>query len=231
MSPLRASLAIGLMISTPAHVHAGMPSFTLSDVARLRVHSISFFLMGFLVSAGLIQLLWNWLRKDFVKLPRLSYAKALGVVGLWGLLFVLVLTMISGARELMTPGAWEKSGLTYKLAKSGPAGSPDPGDELARRQGLDRLRVALWKYAGANQGGFPASVGASEIAPELWQLLGASGLTYLYVPGQKADQGETLLAYEPELDGDHRLVLLTNGEIRRVTWREMKRLLPVGKDE
>ncbi|MEX2173364.1 MAG: hypothetical protein WD872_03320 [Pirellulaceae bacterium] len=37
------------------------------------------------------------------------------MVALWGLLFVIVLTMISGARELMTPGAWEKQGLTYKL--------------------------------------------------------------------------------------------------------------------
>ncbi len=35
---------------------------------------------------------------------------------IWGLLFVLVLTMISGARELMTPGAWEKEGFTYVLA-------------------------------------------------------------------------------------------------------------------
>ena len=33
----------------------------------------------------------------------------------WGSLFVLVLTMISGARELMTPGAWKKDGITYVL--------------------------------------------------------------------------------------------------------------------
>jgi hypothetical protein len=36
-------------------------------------------------------------------------------VTLWGLLFLLILTMISGARELMTPGAWEKHGSTYEL--------------------------------------------------------------------------------------------------------------------
>ena len=35
------------------------------------------------------------------------------------LLFVIVLTMISGARELLTPGAWEQNGGTYEL--NGPA--------------------------------------------------------------------------------------------------------------
>ena len=39
----------------------------------------------------------------------------MAAVVLWGLLFMLVLTMISGARELLTPGAWEKKGATYQL--------------------------------------------------------------------------------------------------------------------
>ena len=30
----------------------------------------------------------------------------------------IVLTMISGARELMTPGAWERNGVTYRLSES-----------------------------------------------------------------------------------------------------------------
>jgi hypothetical protein len=68
-----------------------------------------------LVSAGLVCWIWNALRTDFPRLPRLSYFKGLGLVFLWGLLFLLVLTMISGARELMTPGAWEKKGLLYEL--------------------------------------------------------------------------------------------------------------------
>jgi hypothetical protein len=41
-------------------------------------------------------------------------------VTLWGLLFLLILTMISGARELMTPGAWEKHGSTYRLKDERP---------------------------------------------------------------------------------------------------------------
>src|SRR5579885_1034700 len=96
------------ILSLPSVAQAGMPSITLMDLARMRVQTISFFLMGLLFSSWIVQLLWNYLCRDFSFLPRLSYGKALSAVILWGLLFVLVLTMISGARELMTPGAWEK---------------------------------------------------------------------------------------------------------------------------
>jgi hypothetical protein len=99
---------------------AGMPTPpTLTDVATLRVQAISFFLLVLLLSAKLIQFLWNRLRSDFTKLPRLTYGKAVALVVLWGLLFVIVLTMISGARELMTPGAWDRNGATYKLSSEG----------------------------------------------------------------------------------------------------------------
>jgi hypothetical protein len=102
-------LAAGAVLAgAPGVARAGMPSVNLADVARMRVQTISFFLAGLLLSSWVVQLLWNYLRRDFTALPRLTYGKALGVVVLWGLLFVLVLTMISGARELMTPGAWEK---------------------------------------------------------------------------------------------------------------------------
>ena len=108
-----------LALSGALPAHAGMPSWDLSDLARARLDSISFFLVVFLLLALLVKLLWNYLGRDFPKLPKLTYPRAMAVVTLWGLLFLLVLTMISGARELMTPGAWEKQGSTYKL-KGGP---------------------------------------------------------------------------------------------------------------
>src|SRR5262245_64725299 len=108
-------LPLGVVIADASPAFAGMPSFTLTDAASMRLQSISFFLVVFFVSALIIRWIWNALRADFPKLPRLSYVKSLGLVGLWGLLFLLVLTMISGARELMTPGAWKKDGLTYTL--------------------------------------------------------------------------------------------------------------------
>src|SRR5437764_12710923 len=98
--PRASAAALGLLLFHPAAAFAGMPVVTLTDASRLRVQTISFFLLGFFLSSWLIQLLWNGLHKDFARLPRLSYGKALGLVALWGLLFVLVLTMISGAREL-----------------------------------------------------------------------------------------------------------------------------------
>src|SRR5262245_52114666 len=111
-------LTIGVLTLWPATAHAGMSRVTsvLTEIARMRLQSISFFLAGFLLSCGAVQLLWNWLRRDFPVLPRLSYPRAVGLVGLWGLLFVLVLTMISGARELLTPGAWKPEGVGYRLA-------------------------------------------------------------------------------------------------------------------
>ncbi len=107
--------AFVLLLAAASTAHAGMPSITLSDLARARFDSISFFLVLLLLLAWAVQGLWNYLGKDFRRLPRMGYGKALAAVTLWGLLFLLVLSMISGARELMTPGAWEKTGLTYKL--------------------------------------------------------------------------------------------------------------------
>jgi hypothetical protein len=210
---------------------AGMPNpvvFTLTDVGRLRIQTISFFLFGFFLSAGLIQLLWNYLRRDFTRLPRLSYFKSLGLVTLWGLLFVLVLTMISGARELMTPGAWEPQGATYRLKKiqdekeavaSGPT-------ERERENKLQRLRAALWTYARQHGGKFPPDQTVSEISPESWQTADLSKVPYVYVAGQQADRGTAPLVYEPEVGDSRRLVLLTNGEIRLMDTAELARAQP-----
>lgn len=107
-----ASLAL-VLHAAPAL--AGMPNFTLSDVASLRLSGISFFLALLLLSAWGFKALWNALRRDFARLPALTYRRALAAVVLLGLLFNIVLLMIAGTRELMTPGAWEKSGVSYKL--------------------------------------------------------------------------------------------------------------------
>jgi hypothetical protein len=107
----------------PSTALAGMPSpDVLTDVAHMRLAAISFFIALILLCAAGVRLLWNRvLQASFPKLPRLTYAKSLGLIALWGLLFIVVLTMISGARELMTPGAWERDGATYKLKTTGPS--------------------------------------------------------------------------------------------------------------
>jgi hypothetical protein len=208
---------------------AGMPSVTLTDVARMRVQAISFFLLGFLACSWVVQRTWNSLARDFPRLPRLSFGRALGLVTLWGLLFVLVLTMISGARELMTPGAWRKEGLTYKLADAPPPPAADR-HEAERRLSLDRLRVALWTYARGHDGRFPTEADARAAIPEeAWRLPDPSGMRYLYVAGSAADRGEAPLAYEPGLFGAERLVLLTDGRIVALTAEEIRRRLDAGR--
>jgi hypothetical protein len=114
-------------------VQAGMPAplptniervLQLNEPALVRLQTISFFLLAFGICAAVVMLCWNYLQRDFTWLPRLSFAKAAAATMLWGLLFIIVLTMISGARELMTPGAWEKQGFTYKLTNQAEAASP-----------------------------------------------------------------------------------------------------------
>ena len=99
---------------------AGMPNITLTDLALLRLSGISFFLMLLLLSAWGFKHLWNYVRRDFSRMPYLSYRMALAFVLLLGLMLNVVLLMIAGTRELMTPGAWEKSGISYKLRSGDP---------------------------------------------------------------------------------------------------------------
>jgi hypothetical protein len=219
-------LAVAVMSLAPAVADAGMPSLTLTDVARIRLENISFFLVVFLLAALCIKLIWNYLAKDWTFLPRLSYPRALGLTTLWGLLFILVLTMISGARELMTPGAWEKQGATYRLAKTDAERSAeDAVRDAKRRQQLELLRAALWEYAVANQGAFPSASTDPAIPAELWKLPDSSGLQYLYRAGNLS-RDERLVAYEPELYANGRMALLASGEIRLVNEETLEAMLP-----
>src|SRR5262249_16826743 len=136
----------------------------VNDVGTMRLETLSFFVLLFFLSSWIIQKLWNGLTCDFPRLPKLSYWRAVSLVAIWGLLFLVVLTMISGARELFTPGAWEKVGFTYKLTES-KSESPAPTTAAMRREKLDRLRSALWAYAAANGGKLPSSTTDPDIAP------------------------------------------------------------------
>ena len=122
----RPAFAFFLVAIQASTAPAGMPSplpievprvFQLSTPALERFQTISFFLFIFAVCAATVMFLWNYLQRDFPRLPRLTFGRAAAGVFLWGLLFVIVLTMISGARELMTPRAWEQRGYTYQIAE------------------------------------------------------------------------------------------------------------------
>lgn len=220
--PPRLILAL-LFLGRPSTASAGMPAplptnvdryvaWTINASILARVQAVSFFLLVLLSCTAIVKWLWNYLQRDFPKLPRLTFAKTLAGVLLWGLLFILVLTMISGARELMTPDAWQKQGFTYKLTpQSNSAAEPSPRE--LRRQRLEQLRTALWHFAATHNGRFPSESEKPLIPAELWTVPESGGMHYLYVPGQSASETADLLVYEPELDAE-RFVLQTNGDIR-----------------
>src|SRR5262249_47259394 len=126
--------------------------------------------------------------------------------------------MISGARELMTPGAWQKQGFTYKLAESAPAATTAAVQhEVERRHALDRLRAALWTYARNHAGKLPPTSTAPEIPDDFWLVPDPSEMRYGYVGGLVVDQGAKVLAYEPGIFGNDRFVLFTSGAIEQVS--------------
>jgi hypothetical protein len=96
----------------------------LSESARMRYEAVSLFLVVLVLAVVTVRWLWNRLVSDFPKLPRMTFGRALGVVSLWGLLFLVVLTMIAATREMMTPGVWEKQGLLYRIPTGQPAATP-----------------------------------------------------------------------------------------------------------
>src|SRR5574342_1210369 len=97
---------------------AGMTVYDLNDVVRLRLEDISFFTLLLLACACGIRFLWNSLPRDLPRLPRLGFGRAICLTVLLSLAMLLVLSMISGARELLTPGAWRKQGSAYRLNDS-----------------------------------------------------------------------------------------------------------------
>jgi hypothetical protein len=223
-------LASLVVLADAVPAFAGMPSFSFTDAASMRLQSISFFLLVFLITSLLIRWIWNSLRSDYPRLPRLSYPKALGLVGLWGLLFLLVLTMISGARELMTPGAWKKDGLTYTLEEKKQSvtesGLIEP-TEAVRREKLHRLFAALVAFAFQHEGHYPQA--SDPVIPaDLWETPHASGMRYIYQTSHTTKDRDRILACEPELFDDGRLVLLTSGEVKRMSSADIALLLSWG---
>lgn len=211
-------LVVQLAVGIPQFALAGMPFFTLSDIAKTRLESISFFLGIIFLVAYIIKRMWNFFRKDFPNLPELNFKKSLGIVLLWGLAFHLVLSMITGTREIMTPNAWEREGVTYKLKNT--IEKDETGDVIIlskmRQDKLIDLRMALWSYSQNHKGEFPPDQHVKEIPNETWKVLEQSDLRYRYVQGLKADVGHMPLVYEPGIFGEQRYVLFTNGKIQRM---------------
>jgi hypothetical protein len=126
-----------------------------------------------------------------------------------------VLSMVGGALELMTPGAWVKVGVTYALSDTGlPTMS-------ARVRRIDGLRRALWDYAKERQGRLPRHEFVPEIAEDVWKTASASGALFVYVGGRTLGERDRVIAYEPAVFGRTRLALYGDGEVREVDARRL----------
>jgi hypothetical protein len=189
MSPLfprRAGVsALAALLLTPLSARAGMTMPVFTEIAQARLQVLSFFLILYLALAFIYQLIWNSLAKDFPKLPRIRYRGALGALAVCGLFIYVVLTMISGARELMTPGAWARSGMHYSIRE--PERDPKPWIETARRTSLETLRALLWDYSRQHGGAFPTSRESGEIPAWAWNSIDPNGMPLVYMPGLRPD--------------------------------------------
>lgn len=212
---LRITTGLWLVSSLP--VSAGMTVITLTDIARTRIDALSFFVVTYLLICWVVKLLWNHLGKTFPALPRLDYRRALGLVFVTGLMFYVVLTMISGARELLTPGAWEKQGVGYRLRENGVSAL---GKE-ERRGRLRDLQSAIWAYVKTHDGMAPPGPFAAGMPSVLWEFPG--GGFYCLMHGVKPGVGRDILVYEPSAAGARRFVLLADGAIEDFAEGELKR--------
>jgi hypothetical protein len=197
---------------------AGMTVYGLRDVVRLRLEEISFFCALLIACSFAFQLLWNFGFKGFGAVPRLSFRHALCLALLFGLVMLLILTMISGIREVLTPGAWRKQGTSYRLN--------DPSQEPARRRSLEYLRGALFEYARTHDGRFPAHDFVPELSEKLWESPDQLGSHYVYSGGLATNDVGAVLAVEPPNFGDQRFVLLTSGDIKMLSDAEIRNQFP-----
>jgi len=199
-----------------------MTVYGLNDIYQLRLQEISFFLVLLLGCALALKLLWNFAFKGFDAVPRLKFVQALSGALLFGLVMLLILTMISGIREVLTPGAWRRQGSSYRLN--------DPAQEPARRRSLEHLRGALFDYARNHKGAYPPHDFVPEIAEKLWEAPDQAGSRYLYSGGLATNNATALLAVEPLNFGERRFGLLVSGEIVELSNEEIKRRLQTRRD-
>lgn len=199
--------------------HAGMTVYDLTDVARLRLEDISFFAFLLLLATLGIRFLWNFLARDFPRLPRLTFAKALSLTALLSLLMLLLLVMISGAREILTPGAWYRQASHYRPS--------DIGNREMRQQSMESLRAALMQYAYTHEGHFPPHDYVSEIPSKIWESPDNTGTRYIYVGGLTLSQSNSVLACEPRNFGEERAVLFASGKIQSLKTPEIHKLFGV----
>lgn len=243
VSPTTLLAGMGVPVPTELEVERLPQIRSLSPWIDARLQTLSFFVVGVLLCAAAVRWLWGIVRRDWPALPVLSYRGALAATVLWGLVSVVILTMISGARELMTPGAWKQHGWTYQLADAEPPrtnGSEDvekdPVRLKKRYDGIVALRDHLWKYAKRHQGEFPDQ---ADLEDPVWTIPTQTGTQYVLLPKRALPKPDTAkiepLAYEgaginPSAWSPRHYVLFTSGAIVLVEDEDLMKFLEPGAD-
>ncbi len=186
-----------------------MTVYGLRDIYRMRLEEISFFVVLLFACVFVVKFLWNHAFKDSARVPRLKFTQSLCLTTLFGLSTLLVLTMISGIREVLTPEAWRHQGTSYRLNA--------PTQEPVRRRSLEHLRSALLDYGRSHGGQFPPHDFGAEIHSKLWESPDPDGTRYLYTGGLTTNDTERLLVIEPANFGDRRMGLKVSGQIEFLT--------------
>jgi hypothetical protein len=210
----KAWLSVILWLLLASRAEAGMTVYGLNDVYKLRLEEISFFIVLFLLCSVALKFLWNYAVKGFDFLPKIGFKQAMCIALIFGTGTLLILTMISGIREVLTPGAWRKQGSAYRLN--------DPAQEPARRRSLEQLRTALFDYAKNHDGKFPPHDFVAEIPDKLWESPDQQGTRYIYTSGFTTNDKEALLAVEPVVFGEERFVLKGDGQIQKLSTAEIE---------
>lgn len=192
---------------------AGMPSPVLvfTELGKRRAEELSFFVFAFLVCGFLVKLLWNYVFAGVAWAPQLTYARALGALSLWGLVMVVVLSLVSGARELMTPAAWEPNGTTHRLAKPSEQ-SLAASQQAERKTRIEKVRFALWDFAAKHQGQLPTIEQWNELPVELRACEPSGTILYRYEPGATIGSEAKVIVFEPRWYDDQ-YVLYGDGSI------------------
>lgn len=193
------SLVPIILILGSGSAKAGMTSIVLTDLAEARIEVISFFIFLYLLLTLVVKFLWNRLARGIPSIPVINFRKALCLMLVSGLFMYVILTMISGARELMTPGAWEKEGISYRLATSG-----NP-----RKDQISQLRDSLWEYAENHDGRFPNGRIDPAIPRARWIVPDGSGF-YSFLPPEAPGK---ILVFEPQVTGKKSYVILEDGSV------------------
>ena len=202
------SLLLLCVAFAPQVALAGMTVYGLNDVYRVRMEEISFFVLVFLVASFVFKWLWNSIAKDFTKMPRLKWRHAVALALTLGLGMLLVLTMISGIREVLTPDAWRRQGSGYKL------NSPVMVED--RRWSIQQLRDGLMAYARNHDGRFPPHDFVEDLPAKLWETPDPKRLRYHYRPGATLDDPAALVAWEPKRFGDGIFAIFGDGHVRLI---------------